>query len=887
MNNIFKVIWNHSTQTWTAVGELASAKGKSKSIKLAAISTALLGSVSGVQAATATATAADKLIAMSVELPAGETTTPQTLEAKATGKNSIAIGVKAEAGANANIERTIALGYEAQADTNDSVAIGSGAQVVKADPKTGNTRNARGIAIGSQARIEPKLDGTTYSNGNDDAIAIGTRAIATAGRSIVIGLDASSMRNHNAVTHQSGEYTIAIGNNASSDWRRSIAIGNYAKTFHEDGIAIGNHVTAAGWENRGAVAIGTQTNAMSFNSIAVGQMTNAKGEGSVAIGREANSHGTNSVSLGISSYTPGNNAIAIGGYAFSGQDRTQRTIAIGDNAHSVWDDNLSLGHNAFSGGNRSNSIGREAVSHGWQALAIGSSEPGGPPSAMAMGDNTASIGTGAFATGWGSIAFGNQAKAGATTDEDINTIKASYNTYRSAYDAYIKADKAFNDKKDNYDVVRTRLSQYATNLKILTGKYYVGQTSTIDGVLAKHRDAFIKALEQAGSNYNELTALADKFEKEPNADKNVAAAKAQRTVIEKFAAIDNTGPGEANEKLAHLVALAKNLKAQLDEEAKLEEGVNTAQRDQAGKKAAFTTAEAEFKAKYAKNGGIAKQNALAIGNSSIANSDSSTAVGHQAKVSGTSPKAVAIGFNARAGESGKITREGAGRYFTTNAPNATVVGSGSLVALENSTAVGYDNIVRAKNAGAFGTKNRIGEWDYEITGADKALATPKEGQTGENSFVVGSNNRVWAKNVMVLGNNVRVYGIGSRSENRENAVVLGNNSDGAPTVKKVNSANVNGMVYAASKATWAQPKQTVRKQKKPIWNCKDVLFLLVRKLQIKTALPFTANAKSNTLRLARFLQPQPMRLTVRNFMQSLPAYVMPSRWFIPIKMAIS
>ena len=175
-------------------------------------------------------------------------------------------------------------------------------------------------------------------------------------------------------------------------------------------------------------------------------------------------------------------------------------------------------------------------------------------------------------------------------------------------------------------------------------------------------------------------------------------------------------------------------------------------------------------------------------------------------MSGTSPKAVAIGFNARAGESGKITREGAGRYFTTNAPNATVVGSGSLVALENSTAVGYDNIVRAKNAGAFGTKNRIGEWDYEITGADKALATPKEGQTGENSFVVGSNNGVWAKNVMVLGNNVRVYGIGRRSENRENAVVLGNNSDGEPTVKKVNSANVNGMVYSGFKGNLGATK---------------------------------------------------------------------------------
>ena len=50
MNNIFKVIWNHATQTWTAVGELAAAKGKSKSVKLAAISTALLMAATGVEA---------------------------------------------------------------------------------------------------------------------------------------------------------------------------------------------------------------------------------------------------------------------------------------------------------------------------------------------------------------------------------------------------------------------------------------------------------------------------------------------------------------------------------------------------------------------------------------------------------------------------------------------------------------------------------------------------------------------------------------------------------------------------------------------------------------------------------------------------------------------
>lgn len=59
---------------------------------------------------------------------------------------------------------------------------------------------------------------------------------------------------------------------------------------------------------------------------------------------------------------------------------------------------------------------------------------------------------------------------------------------------------------------------------------------------------------------------------------------------------------------------------------------------------------------------------------------------------------------------------------------------------------------------------------------------------------------------MVLGNNIRVYGIGTRKENRENAVVLGNNSDGAPTVKKVNSANVNGMVYSGFKGNLGATK---------------------------------------------------------------------------------
>lgn len=63
MNKVFRVIWNHATQTWVAVSELAKAKGKTKSkaSKLTAFSVALgstlaAGSVMAATSATLTGT---------------------------------------------------------------------------------------------------------------------------------------------------------------------------------------------------------------------------------------------------------------------------------------------------------------------------------------------------------------------------------------------------------------------------------------------------------------------------------------------------------------------------------------------------------------------------------------------------------------------------------------------------------------------------------------------------------------------------------------------------------------------------------------------------------------------------------------------------------------
>ena len=776
MNKTFKVIWNHSTQTWTAVSELAGTRRKSKSIKLTAISAALLMACGTAQAATHTA--ADDLVAISNNA-AASTAVPDTEKAQATGSNAIAAGRKAKA------------------ETANQVAIGPGAEVLL---QPGVPYNSNGIAIGAQARIEPKVNGNAETDSFHNSIAIGTRTLATASHAIVIGRDASSMRNQGAANYQSGENIVAIGNRARADWEKSIAIGNNSSTVSPEAIAVGTNAMASGGGDKGGIAIGSIAHANHVGTVALGSGSNASDVNSMAMGFKASSVGRHAVTAGTQAFSRGHNAVTIGDGAMSGWNSANRAVTVGANARTVTDDGLSVGYNAFAGNFRSTAIGKNAVSYGAQALALGSEDLGGNASAkdiykkntMAIGKNSSAVGTNSIATGDNNIAFGTGATAG-VAQASVDGIKTAYANYRKAYEEYATLDKTAENAKANAGALKTIVADLSTNLRIFHDNY------TQDGVLYKHADEFKTALQTAGLSFDELGTLTSVFTKEPNgSDDNIAKIIAKKADIEKIANIKNTAVGGQNERLAHLVDLAKNLLSKITELEKANEVAKTVTQLLTDSKAAHDEAQKDFETSY---DGKNATNAIAIGASSETASNSSTAVGHNAKVNGTSPKAVAIGTNARAGESGYITREGTKRYFTTDAPNATVVGSDNLAALENSTAVGYDNIVRAKNAGAFGAKNRVGQMKLDASGADTASATPNG---GEGSFVVGYNSRVWTNNVMVLGNNISVRG--NTPEKRENAVVLGNNSDGGPTVKKVNSANVNGMVYSGFKGNLGATK---------------------------------------------------------------------------------
>ena len=507
----------------------------------------------------------------------------------------------------------------------------------------------------------------------------------------------------------------------------------------------------------------------------------------------------------------------MGAYAETGWNSAQRAIAIGRQAHAATTDASAFGSETFSGGVRSTAIGTKANTYGNQTLAVGSSTQNGV-GPMAISENAMVFGTDSRSIGSSTIALGNEAIAG-VTEADANTIREAYKTYRSAYNTYSNLNKAVNSADADDYAAKTNLSTEAQNLKLLIDRY--NETGTI---YQAENNKIQKELADAGITFSELTTLAGKLTASGQADVgNAQPMLDNEALINKIAAIENTETGKANEHLAYLVNLAKRLQNGITKAKTAQDALSTAKTAQTAGKATYDEAKKVFEATY--SSGKSKTGAIAIGRSSLAAAEKSVALGDDAevlskdstnafaaaknaKVYGTSPNAVVIGADAKAGLTGYTTRlDGVKRYGSTDAPNATAVGSSNHVLFEKGSAFGYNNKVRGKSAGAFGVNNIVGEDPvWTAKGDNAAIISPKEGQSGENSFVVGSNNRVWASNVMVLGNNIRVYGIGTRKENRENAVVLGNNSDGAPTVKKVNSANVNGMVYSGFKGNLGATK---------------------------------------------------------------------------------
>ena len=255
MNKIFKVIWNHTTQTWTAVDELASVKGKSKSVKLAAISTALLMAATGVEAA-------------DVVSKAGEVGQLSIATNKVTNQFYGNARYTKETGLSQNVAGATVNAY-------DGIAIGNGA--VSGSP-SGTGGNGH-VAIGLMAQAS-----AGGANGQNAAVALGAYSLAT------------------------GQGGTAIGAHSIADGLNSTALGKIAKANNDGATAVGTNTTAE-WQG---TALGNTAQALGFYATSIGVNSKANSRSSTSIGKEAVVSGENAIGIGTQTKVNGAGTVAVG-----------------------------------------------------------------------------------------------------------------------------------------------------------------------------------------------------------------------------------------------------------------------------------------------------------------------------------------------------------------------------------------------------------------------------------------------------------------------------------------------------------------------------------------------------------------------------------------------
>ena len=264
MNKVFKVIWNHATQSFVAVSELTKAhkKVKSSQDKRLSISTILKTSL----LATVTIIGAGNAIAA---IPEGTAETDGIAigTSSSASRWSVAVGTRAKVTGGIT---GVAIGQDATARPNYAIAIG-------ANSTTGGI--GQSIAIGGAGAA-----GNGASALGDQSIAIGGNTKANGNSSIAIGGDDVDL-----AAQQTTKYTNLAGAEVSGTvdqaftalTNKNLLQPRYLGTSSgQAAVALGMKATAGDI----ALAIGTLASASKTNSIAIGTGATANRDNAVAIG---------------------------------------------------------------------------------------------------------------------------------------------------------------------------------------------------------------------------------------------------------------------------------------------------------------------------------------------------------------------------------------------------------------------------------------------------------------------------------------------------------------------------------------------------------------------------------------------------------------------------
>ena len=542
-----------------------------------------------------------------------------------------------------------AFGTNSKAVQEGSIAVG---KLAVANAKAGVALGKSSLAGVSESVI-PAADQEKHTA---NSVAIGRNAYASYTDTVVIGTNASSLRDHGGVTYQSGAGAIAIGRNAKSDYKESVAIGPEARTNFTQSVAVGYQAETTGQQGA-ATAVGPIAKAYEKGAAAIGNISRASGEYSTAVGTTAATYHENATAVGNNATTRAVNDTIIGTRSGTGTS-AGRAVAVGYESHVAETSGVAVGDRAraFTAGGMA--IGRAATSYGAQAIAIGNgpkADGKAGENAFATGQGAIALGTTARAMGTHGFAFGNDSVAGGNADL-ATTVSTALDTYNTAYSTYITAQDAKLQAESDSNATKKRLASdardFGISLYTLTNEEkQLLQTLGVDNA-----------------------ALQDEFFGKTQYNNNYDSAKpvvtAQLDALKKIAALDENAASTTTADVTRLIKRAKDLIAENTSDEALKQKVTDATAAATAEETKLNTAKATLEAAYKS----AKESALAVGTKAVAEGASSVAIGQEANAK--KDNSVAIGKNA-----------------ISNGADGIAMGTKSNVAMPNSIAMGTDSKV--------------------------------------------------------------------------------------------------------------------------------------------------------------------------------------------------
>ncbi|OQS62388.1 ESPR-type extended signal peptide-containing protein, partial [Actinobacillus suis] len=858
MNKIFKVIWNHTTQTFVVTSELSKAKGKSSStdertntknlLALGTLGSVVLGSAliptiaeaavaigsASTAGAYAAAISGDAAVnynnpgSLSYDNP-NRTRTGSDLyspidnigDVEATG---IAIGNQSSAlAANyQNLASGIAIGDYAKASGplstalgHFSIASGTGAMAQGTASRASGfnslsimrqsaATSAYAMAIGTASwadGVSSLAVGQSATSKGKQSIAIGSADVAATATTDGRGGTAYASNYSTNHTDSSGDYSIAIGTIAKSGASNSTAIGYNANATGGSSFALGVNSKT---EKDNSIAIGNQSKALNADTIAAGRQAIANASSAMAFGLQANSSGVSSIAIGESANvaTTGVSAIALGTRANADK---QGAVSIGLKSNATADQAIAIGELSKATANDTVAIGSTTNATARDAIAIGTNNNVTACYSVAIGSNnkvvqeeTYVLGTNIVSTQANSVILGSLSKDRAATTENSATINGI------TYENFAGQGRSGNGivsigqegaERQLINVAAGKISETSTDAINGSQLYVVANKLSEGWVIANGTKVGDVKLN------NQVNFLAG------NANTNVEVKANGTTGIYDvvISALNTASTAAGIEYYSVNSTVAEN---------KDNKGATAANAMAAGPKASATGNESIA---IGYNSTASSVSATAMGDSSLASGGLSTAIGTSATSTGLA--ATSIGVLAKA------TADGAnamGFEATASNNNTVAVGTSSLASGTESTALGYNSTASAQNTVALGSDSIANATSALAVGvgatatADSAVAIGNDSNAmGDSSVAIGESSNATGTYATAVGDTSNAtgdrsvaFGIDSKAINastaaigdnatatQDNSVALGS---GTTTEAAVNtdSATVNGITYS-------------------------------------------------------------------------------------------